>query len=219
MQTKEFPNYTQVKSRLPQWFWQTLRIVTLLLTFILILANGTALPADLLLFCVGIRAQTSLAESLALDINRGVLVDAQMQTSDNDIYCVGDAAELPGTASGLWSVANEQGKIAAAALLGLDTAMATNHETKTMPAVQLKVGGIDLKCFGSLDENEDIKSYTGGDVDQHQWKHLLLKDGKITAGVFVNAPLMANAVISALKQTDKKLSDEEIKDFMSRDSG
>jgi NAD(P)H-nitrite reductase large subunit len=86
---------------------------------------------------------------------------------------------------------------------------------ETMPPVQLKVGGIDLKCFGNINGDDDVSSYTGGDVEQHQWKHLMVKNGHLRGGVFINSPLVANAAIAAAKHTDKKLSEAEIKKLMS----
>ena len=180
-----------------------------------ILTNGAALTTDLLLFCIGVRAQTGLAEAAGLDINRGVLVDAHMRTSDPDIYCVGDAAELPGAISGLWAVGNAQGKVAAASLLGKPA----QYETGAAPPVQLKVGGIDLKCFGAIEESEGVKSWSGGDVAQHKWKHLLVKDGRAIGGVFVNTALVASAAIAASKQPGKTLSARDIEELMSKDRG
>jgi nitrite reductase (NADH) large subunit len=178
-----------------------------------ILTNGEALNADLLLFCIGIRADVALAEAAGLEINRGVRVDTHMRTSDEDIYCVGDAAELPGAISGLWSVGNEQGKVAGASVLG----KMKQYEIAAAPPVQLKVSGIDLKCFGQIEDGEGIQSYSGGDVAQHKWKHLSVKDGHVIGGVFVNTPLAANAAISASKQADRTLSKEDINELMSKD--
>ena len=178
-----------------------------------VLTNGKVLAADLLLFCIGVRADTSLAKEAELEINRGVVVDTSMRTSDEHIYCVGDAAELPGAISGLWSVGNEQGKVAAESLLGNQK----DYIIESTPPVQLKVSGIDLKCFGNIEESDGVVVYTGGDVEKHYWKHLLLKEGRPVGGVFVNSPLAANAAISAAKQPEKILSHQDIKALMSKD--
>jgi len=45
------------------------------------LANGTAVAADAVVVGVGIRPNTQLAESAGLEVDNGVVVDAQLRTS------------------------------------------------------------------------------------------------------------------------------------------
>lgn len=63
------------------------------------LSNGQSVPADAVLSAVGLRADTSLAQAAGLACERGVLVDATLQTSQPDIYALGDSAQY---ASGRW---------------------------------------------------------------------------------------------------------------------
>ncbi len=60
-----------------------------------ILADGTRLPADLVLLGIGVRPNVGLAEAAGIDLgaSRGIATDEYMRTSDPDIYAVGDAAE------------------------------------------------------------------------------------------------------------------------------
>ncbi len=88
------------------------------------LADGTEIPADAILLGVGVRPRTELADSAALDIDNGVLVDASLRTSDPDIFAVGDIANHDHPALGQrvrvehWATALNQPKAAVAALLG-----------------------------------------------------------------------------------------------------
>ncbi len=179
-----------------------------------LLEDGRVLVTDIVLLCIGVRANVDLARSAGLKVNRGVVVDRQMRSSDPDIFCVGDAAELPGAMGGLWSVGSEQGKIAAAAILDSDR----SYQTQALPPVQLKVSGIDLKSFGKLDDDDASESYTEGDVTKHTWKHLRVDHGKPVGGVFVNSPLAAAAAINASKKPDVTLSAQEIQDILHKDS-
>jgi nitrite reductase (NADH) large subunit len=180
----------------------------------LVLNDGAILSSDLLLICTGVRANIDLAKSAGLEINKGVIVDASMQSSDEDIYCAGDAAELPGAIAGLWAVGNEQGKVVAAAILDEDK----QYRSDTHPHVQLKVDGIDLVCFGNFGQEGDAQSYSGGDIEDFHWKHLLVKDGKLVAGVFVDEAMSANLVVSALKREHSVFTTKEIKEMMGLDS-
>lgn len=87
------------------------------------LADGTLVPAGLVLVGIGALANDELAAAAGIECERGILVDACGRTSDPAVFAAGDCAvrKLPdGTALRLESVQNatEQGKSAAAALLG-----------------------------------------------------------------------------------------------------
>jgi len=64
--------------------------------YALTLTDGTALSTDLVLSAVGLRPRTELACSAGLTVNRGIAVDAQLRSSDSDIYALGDCAEIGG---------------------------------------------------------------------------------------------------------------------------
>lgn len=90
------------------------------------LKSGRQLQADLVLMSVGVRPENQLAEQAGLEIGArgGIRVNEFLQTSDPDIYAVGDAIEvidfvtmLP-TQMPLAGPANRQGRIAAANALG-----------------------------------------------------------------------------------------------------
>jgi len=63
------------------------------------LANGETLVADLVLSAVGLRPDCTLAQAAGLYCERGVVVDAELQTSAPDVYALGDVAQY---AQGLW---------------------------------------------------------------------------------------------------------------------
>lgn len=88
-------------------------------------ADGTMLPADLVVLGIGVEPETALAEGAGLACDRGVVVDGCGRTSHPDIYAIGDCAarRLPdGQCQRLESVQNavELGKACAAAIVGHD---------------------------------------------------------------------------------------------------
>lgn len=88
-----------------------------------VLADGTVLPAGLVVVGIGVDANDALAREAGLACERGIVVDASARTSDPAIVAAGDCTvrRLPdGRLLRLESVQNatEQGKSAAAALLG-----------------------------------------------------------------------------------------------------
>ena len=88
--------------------------------------DGTSLAADLILLSVGVKAEVELAKSagLLIGVTGGVKVNGRMESSDPDIYAVGDAAETMHALTGarariaLAGPANRQGRIAGANAVG-----------------------------------------------------------------------------------------------------
>jgi NADPH-dependent 2,4-dienoyl-CoA reductase/sulfur reductase-like enzyme/rhodanese-related sulfurtransferase len=91
-----------------------------------VLENGRSLATDMVVLSMGVRPRTELARTAGLAIGErgGILVDEMMQTSDRNIWAVGDAVEVRNIITArqnlvpLAGPANRQGRIAADAILG-----------------------------------------------------------------------------------------------------
>jgi len=89
-------------------------------------SDGSRLPADLILLSVGVKAEVELARAAGLEIGAtgGVKTNGRMESSDRNIYAVGDAAETIHALTGararivLAGPANRQGRIAGANAAG-----------------------------------------------------------------------------------------------------
>ncbi|WP_446212885.1 NAD(P)/FAD-dependent oxidoreductase [Micromonospora sp. IBSANI012] len=89
-----------------------------------LLADGTVLPADLVVVGVGVQPNTELAEQAGLAVDNGVVVDDTLRTSDPDIWAAGDLANARHRMLGTrvrvehWANALHSGPAAARGMLG-----------------------------------------------------------------------------------------------------
>ena len=88
------------------------------------LDSGESIPCDFVVMGVGVKPRVELAQAAGLKVENGIVVDAQLRTSDESIYAAGDVARYPDAYSGEASrvehfvAAERQGQHAAASILG-----------------------------------------------------------------------------------------------------
>jgi assimilatory nitrate reductase electron transfer subunit len=159
---------------------QVAALATRRITGGLLLADGTELTADLLVVACGVRADTALAHRASLAVNRGILVDDAMRTSDERIYAIGDCAEHRGTVYGLVAPAWEQASTVADRLTG-----GTARYVGSRPVTRLKVSGIDLAAMGTLDDEADAEVLRFADPSRGTYAKLVIRDDRLTGAVLV----------------------------------
>jgi NADPH-dependent 2,4-dienoyl-CoA reductase/sulfur reductase-like enzyme/rhodanese-related sulfurtransferase len=117
----------------------------------LTLAGGETLTADRALVAVGVEPNTDLARAtgLALGDQRGLVVDANLRTSDPDILACGDCVELVHHVTGaiqllpLGSLATRQGRVAGDVLAGYDSEFPA-----VVGSVATRVLGLEIAATG-----------------------------------------------------------------------
>ncbi|MGB9769519.1 NAD(P)/FAD-dependent oxidoreductase [Caldisericum exile] len=169
-----------------------------------VLADGTVVPAEMVLLSTGIRPNTSLLELSKLPFNRGAIVDSYMQVSE-DIFAAGDIAEFNGTIYGIIPPAIEQATIAA-------TNMVKDRSLEykgSVPSNTLKVVGLDLTSVGLVNPKEDgYEVIRASDESSHKYRKIVLKDNKVV-GIIILGIKEANI---ANKLVNKKVDVTQYKD-------
>lgn len=143
------------------------------------LADGTIIPATLVVMAVGIRPNASIARDAGIDTNRGIVVDHGMRTSDPDILALGECAEVGGQVYGLVAPLYEMARVAAAHLAGDEVAGFVHSDTPT----KLKVTGIDLYSLGDFADGDDREEIVLRDAAAGIYKRLVLKDNRVIGTV------------------------------------
>ena len=124
-------------------------------------ADGEQLDTDMVVFSAGIRPQDALARSSGLAIGErgGICIDTACQTSDKDIFAIGECALWEGKIFGLVAPGYQMARVAAAKLAGEEKSF-TGADMST----KLKLLGVDVASFG------DAHGRTPGALS-YQWTH------------------------------------------------
>lgn len=143
------------------------------------LDNGRVISADLVVMAVGIRPNFALAQQSGLETARGLVVNDQMQTSDPDIYSVGECVEHRGLTYGLVAPLYEMGKVLADQLTGT----ADTEYLGSVTSTKLKVTGVDVFSAGDFSGGKDTEEVVFRDAARGVYKRIIFKDNKIEGAV------------------------------------
>ncbi len=109
--------------------------------------HGKPIDCDTVVLCTGIKPNIDLAVSSGIKFNRGILVDKNLQTSERDVYAVGECSEYEGQIYGLVSPGLEQATILAENLAGGSAVF-----SGTQPYTKLKVLDVKVSSLGEITE-------------------------------------------------------------------
>ncbi len=145
-----------------------------------LLDDGTIYPADLVVMAAGIRPETRIATDAGLDVERGIVVDERMQTSDPNILAVGECAEHDGRCFGFVEPLYEMAAVAAKTLRGVKG----EFRAKKF-ATSLKVTGVNVFSAGDFSESGDCEPIVLNDPAFGVYRKLVLREGRLAGAVLV----------------------------------
>lgn len=111
----------------------------------IILNSGKKLDFDICILAIGVKPETALAKNAGLEVNRGIIVDDYLRTSDQFIFAAGDNIEIKDFVSGentlvpLAGPANRQGRIVADNICGLKSTYKKTQGTSVVKIFDLTV--------------------------------------------------------------------------------
>jgi nitrite reductase (NADH) large subunit len=135
------------------------------------------IATEAVLVSSGIRPNLDLIKDTPIEYDKGIKVDSLMRTNVENVFAAGDVVEVGGIVLGLWTAANEQGKIAGANMVGL------KKEYK-QPKIftTLEIGDIKVFSAGDINNFDRIYEYKDSSKDIH---HKIFTKNGITTGVIL----------------------------------
>jgi len=143
---------------------------------------GEELEADLVVVAAGIKPNVELGRLAGLEIRRGIVVNDHMETSNPDIFAVGECTEHRGQLFGLVAPLLEQGKVLAATITGNRGPIFSG----ATPAAKLKIMGVEVFSAGSTDDSEPgVEAIRYEDPALGIYKKLLVKNNRLHGVILV----------------------------------
>lgn len=146
------------------------------------LADGKVIPAEVVIISAGVRANTSIAQDIGLEIGRAVKVNSRMETSAAGIYACGDCAEYEGANYAIWPEAVEQGRIAGANAAG------EGLEYEPVPAA-LTFHGMNTALFAAGDNGKNpnllYKTVEFRDMGKGQYRKYYFLNNRLSGVILI----------------------------------
>jgi 3-phenylpropionate/trans-cinnamate dioxygenase ferredoxin reductase subunit len=151
-----------------------------------LLTDGSRIEADVVIAGVGITPNSQLASAAGLEVGNGIRVDAQLRSSDPDIYAAGDVANAFHPLLGKhirvehWANALHQPQTAARAMLGQDVAY------DRVPYFFTDQYDLGMEYSGYVEPDGYDEVVFRGDAGQPEFIAFWLSGGRVLAGMNVN---------------------------------
>ncbi|GGZ72605.1 NAD(P)/FAD-dependent oxidoreductase [Streptomyces echinoruber] len=149
------------------------------------LADGYALDADLVVLACGVHPRVGLAKDAGLEVDRGVLVDDRLRTSDPHIHAVGDCAQHAGRVYGLAAPALEQADAVAEFIAGRTDARYTGTRSLTRLTLASAGAPLDLAAFGEVEPRPGDDVVRLADATRGTYRKVVVRDDRLVGGVLV----------------------------------
>lgn len=178
-------------------------------TLLASLKSGKRITADSIIYAVGTRPNVEFVTDSGLELGRGLIVNDYMQTSDPDIFAIGEIAEHDGKLYGITSAAEKQADVVAAYLNG---DLVTRFEGAVFMNI-LKFSDLDLCSIGTPETPAGGSGYEEIlfiDRAMRYYKKCIVKDDRLVGAILIGDK-SEFAEFKSLIESRIELSDRRLK--------
>lgn len=166
------------------------------------LEDRRCLASDLVVVAAGIRPEAALARTAGLNVDRGIIVDDQMRTSDADIRAVGECAEHRGVVHGLWAPIVEQVRAVTAALAGEPVPF-----VRSLPHATLKVAGLEVFSLGRTIAGSGEDEVVRSDGRRGSYAKLVVHGNRLVGAILLGDTTQAARLRALMESGDEVPAD------------
>ncbi len=161
-----------------------------------ILDDGEEIECDTVIVSIGVRPNIALAQKAGLKVSRGIIVNDYLQTSQPNVYAIGECAEHRNRLYGLAEPGYEQAKILAKNLADRKKRKYLGSTTTT----EFKVIDYPFMTIGDISElPEDRKEIMYRNIKRMTYRKLILKNGYLHGVIAAGKWRQAKKVKQAVK--------------------
>ncbi|WP_193161297.1 FAD-dependent oxidoreductase [Microbulbifer hainanensis] len=173
-------------------------------------ASGETLAVDAVVVCTGIQPEITLARACGLATGRGILVSEWLQTSNPDIYAVGECAEFAQQVYQFVRPGYEQVESCAAHICsGPNLQPVANPYAGSLTDIQLKIAHISCALIGAVQHGDQaVEAGTDGGAQRYSYRNrfkgiyrqLLVENDRIVGAVHIGSWDEANRVRQVINE-------------------
>jgi assimilatory nitrate reductase electron transfer subunit len=161
-----------------------------------VLADGFALDAEIVVLACGVRPRVGLAVDAGLEVRRGVVVDDELRTSDPYIHAIGDCAEHDGVVQGLAGPALEQADVLAS-VLGGRGGLYSGTRALTRLTLASATSPLDLAAFGDPTPRPGDDVVQLADATRGAYRKVVVRGDRLVGGVLLGDLASVDALARA----------------------
>ena len=159
--------------------------------------DGSTLDTDMVVISCGIRPNADEAKAAGLTVEKAIVVDDQLRTSDPDIFAVGECAQHRGKLYGLVDPVYEQARVLADVITDAKPQAAYGGSKL---ATQLKVMGVDLTAMGEVNAaGPECEVVSHLDPSRGVYKKLVVRDNQLVGAILLGESDPTGALLRLFK--------------------
>ena len=159
--------------------------------------DGSTLDTDMVVISCGIRPNVEEAKAAGLAVEKAIVVDDQLRTSDPAIYAVGECAQHRGKLYGLVDPVYDQARVLADVLTGARPGAAY---TGSRLATTLKVMGVDLLSMGDATAaGPECEVVSHLDPAKGVYKKVVIRDNRLVGAILLGETDPTNRLLRLFK--------------------